>query len=93
MESGRGRLIEPEVTTVLTFKIVKEDFGWAVRIGDGMTTPFWSRAAAVREAHELCERMRRHGVAAEVVSEDGVPSRPVSAATDRSRPGETHGWS
>jgi hypothetical protein len=52
-----------------TFKVVKERHGWAVRLGDAMSTPFWSEAMAICEAHRLCESLRRHGVAAEVTVE------------------------
>jgi len=55
-----------------TFKVVKERFGWAVHLGDGMITPFWSQALAIREAGRLCESLRRHGAAAEVVIEEEV---------------------
>ena len=78
---------------MLTFKVVKEEYGWAVRLGRGVATPFWTRAAAIREAHQLCERMRGHGLAAEVViEEDGAPSPPSSGATTPGRPDEPHGW-
>ena len=50
-----------------TFRVVKETNGWAVRLGDAMTTPFWSREPAVLEANRLCEALRRHGEAARVV--------------------------
>lgn len=50
-----------------TFRVVKESDGWAVRLGDAMTTPFWSRRLAVLEATRLCEALRRHGEAARVV--------------------------
>lgn len=55
-----------------TFKVVKERFGWAVHLGDGMSTPFWSLALAIREANLLCEALRRHGVAAEVTMDEEV---------------------
>jgi hypothetical protein len=55
-----------------TFKVVKERVGWAVHFGRGMTTPFWSQVLAIREANGLCEALRRHGVAAEVIIEDEV---------------------
>lgn len=55
---------------MLSFKVVKENYGWAVRLGDGMSTPFWTRSGAVREAYRLCEGMRSHGVAAEVILDD-----------------------
>lgn len=50
-----------------TFRVVKESNGWAVRLGEGMTTPFWSRKLAVLEANRLCEALRRHGEAARVL--------------------------
>jgi hypothetical protein len=50
-----------------TFKVVKESNGWAVRLGEGMTTPFWSRKLAVMEADRLCAALRRHGEGARVV--------------------------
>ncbi len=79
---------------MLTFKVVKEEYGWAVRLGRGMATPFWTQAAAIREAHQLCERMRGHGLAAEVVieEEEGVQAPPSSAATAPGRRGEPNGW-
>jgi len=52
-----------------TFKVVKEPFGWAVRVGEGMSTPFRSRELAVQEANCLCEALRRHGETAEVMVE------------------------
>lgn len=52
-----------------TFKVVKEPHGWAVRLGCAMSTPFWSRELAVREANNLCNALRGHGVGAEVVVE------------------------
>ena len=50
-----------------TFRVVKESNGWAVRLGEAMTTPFWSRKLAMMEADRLCEALRRHGEAARVV--------------------------
>lgn len=49
-----------------TFKVVKEQHGWAVRLDPGMCTPFWSEVLAIREAERLCRSLRAHGVAAEV---------------------------
>jgi len=53
-----------------TFKVVKEPCGWAVRLGHGMSSPFWSRAVAIQEANCLCDALRSHGEAAEVVIEE-----------------------
>lgn len=52
------------------FRVVKERYGWAVRLGDGVCTPYWSRSQAVREANRLCEALRLHGVSADVVVDD-----------------------
>jgi hypothetical protein len=54
---------------MITFKVVKETHGWAVRLGEQMTTPFWSRASAVREASRLAESFGCHGEAAQVIIE------------------------
>jgi len=76
-----------------TFKVVKERHGWAVRLGEGVCTPFWSEAMALREARRLCESLRLHGVAAEVVVENEPDSaaRPLPAgdagAPQRDGPG------
>jgi hypothetical protein len=69
-----------------SFKVVRDRFGWAVRLGP-MTTPFWSLAAAVREANALCAGLRMHGVAAEVVIED----EPAAESDPFSRPGTSRG--
>ncbi len=53
-----------------TFKVVKEPHGWAVRLGGGMSTPFWSRALAIQDANCLCDALRSHGEAAEVVIDE-----------------------
>lgn len=71
---------------MFTFKVVKERFGWAVHLGDGMSTPFWSRGLAIRGASRLCEGLRRHGAAAEVIIED-----EVIKAAETADPGELLG--
>ena len=69
-----------------TFKVVKEPFGWAVRVGEGMSAPYWSRELAVCEAKRLCDALRRHGEAAQVMieaNESGeVSGRPGRFAAD-----------
>ena len=54
---------------MITFKVVKEQHGWAIRMGEGVTTPFWSRDSAVREAHCLAGAIRCHGERTEVIIE------------------------
>lgn len=52
---------------MITFNVVKEQHGWAIRIGKRMTTPFRSRDVAVKEANCLADAIRCHGERAEVV--------------------------
>ena len=62
-----------------TFMVVKERHGWSVRLGRGMTTPFWTQAAALREACKLCEELNAHGVVTEVIIEtSGSPNEPLT---------------
>jgi hypothetical protein len=77
-----------------TFKVVREEYGWAVRLGPAMTTPFWSQAAALREANALCKGLRSHGVAAEVVVEEGQEAElgaDSGRRTARDSAGASHG--
>jgi hypothetical protein len=61
---------------MITFNVVKDQHGWAVRMGDRMTTPFWRRDLAIREAICLAEAIRRHGEGAEVIVESAGPDQP-----------------
>ena len=54
---------------MIKFKVVKETHGWAVRLGEQMTTPFWSKASAVQEASRLAETLGGHGEYTEVIVE------------------------
>ena len=58
---------------MIIFKVVKERHGWAVRRGELMTTPFWSRELAIREANCLADAIRCHGAPASVVVEGADP--------------------
>ncbi len=73
-----------------TFRIVKERFGWAVRLGDRMSTPFWFQAPAIREAQRLSEALRRHGLVAEVVIEE-EPNETTIDPASREDPGDGRG--
>jgi hypothetical protein len=53
----------------LSFKVVRDQNGWAVRVGDGVSSLFRTESRATFEAKRLCEGLRAHGVAAEVVVE------------------------
>jgi hypothetical protein len=55
---------------MITFRVAKEQFGWAVQMDQRMTTPFRTRDLAVREAQMLAGALRAHGQLAEVVIDD-----------------------
>ncbi len=78
---------------MIIFNVVKEQHGWAVRMGQRMTTPFWSKDLAVREANRLADGIRRHGEVTEVIVESGFgqavgreSSRPALGAGFQLRP-------
>lgn len=62
---------------MIVFNVVKEPCGWAIRMGERMTTPFWSREVAISEAHVLADAIRCHGECAEVVVEGVEPGLPT----------------
>ena len=64
---------------MITFSVVKEQYGWAIRVGEGMKTLFWSRDLAIREANCLADAIRCHGECAEVIVEGADPPVPVYA--------------
>jgi hypothetical protein len=66
---------------MITFNIVKERHGWAIRMGERITTPFRSRDMAVREANRLAGAIGRHGERTEVIAEDADPTQPRDQIT------------
>ncbi len=54
---------------MITFEVIKEQYGWAVRMGERVKTLFWSRDLAIREANCLADAIRCHGECAEVIVE------------------------
>lgn len=77
---SRFRNPNPQVSrkafAMITFNVVKEPCGWAIRMDERMTTPFWSRDLAIREANALADAIRCHGECAEVVIEAVEPELP-----------------
>ncbi|MFC3068475.1 hypothetical protein [Phenylobacterium soli] len=55
---------------VITFQVVKEPYGWAIRQGRQMMRPAWCKAFAVEEAQRMADALRRHGELAEVWIEE-----------------------
>jgi hypothetical protein len=75
-----GAVICVGVFSMITFKVVKEQHGWAIRTAEGVTTPFWSRDLAIRQAHCLADAIRCHGECAEVIIEGTDQSDPRKVA-------------
>ncbi|MFN4177992.1 hypothetical protein [Phenylobacterium sp.] len=71
---------------MICFRVVKEPYGWAVRIGEGMMTPFTSRSLAFDHANGMAEALRGQGEIAEVVVEDRVVAEPAAPASRRWTP-------
>ncbi|THD65253.1 MAG: hypothetical protein E7813_15535 [Bradyrhizobium sp.] len=67
---------------MITFNVVKEQHGWAIR-ADDMMTPFWSRDLAIREANCLARAIRCHGECADVIVENAVLSEPRTETMDK----------
>jgi len=52
---------------MITFNVVEDQRGWTIKVGERMSTPFWSRALAIQEANCLAGAIRRHGQGTEVL--------------------------
>ena len=65
---------------MLTFNVVKEPYGWAIRMGERMSTPYRSRLSAIRDAQGMAEAIRRQGGCIEVVVEDDGMSGGLDGA-------------
>lgn len=50
----------------ITFEVVKEAYGWAVRRDHQMMTPCWCKAVAVEQAQRMVDALRQHGERAEM---------------------------
>lgn len=57
---------------MITFRVVKEQYGWSVRMDDCMTTPFRTRELAIREAECLARELHAHGQRAAVLVEEAA---------------------
>ena len=69
---------------MIVFNVVKEQHGWAVRMADHMSTPFWSRDVAILEANALAQGIRSHGQCAEVAIESLTSSEEAPKAEELS---------
>lgn len=50
-----------------TFRVVKEESGWAVKLGEAQIAPCRSQLAAVEEAERMADALRRSGAAVAIV--------------------------
>jgi hypothetical protein len=69
---------------MVTFEVVKEQYGWAIRMGERMKTLFWSRDLAIREANFLADAIRCHGEYAEVIVEGDDPNEMLKKSKESS---------
>lgn len=69
----------------ISFRVVKEPYGWAVRMGDGMMTPFRSKVLAVRHANAFADALRGCGEPVEVVVAEERPAEIRTIARRRPR--------
>jgi len=74
-----------QMAEMISFRVVKEPYGWAVRMGHGMMTPFPSRASAIEHVNGVAEALRRRGEPVEVVLEEPTFGDPAAPRRWRSR--------
>lgn len=73
------------MSDTIRFEVVREPYGWAVRMGQGMMTPFRSRVTALRHANGVAEALRRRGEPAEVILEQEYVAEAPPPASTRAR--------
>ena len=66
---------------MICFRVVKEPYGWSVRMGEGMMTPFRSRRRAIEHANGFVQALRQHGEQAQVVIEGWPGEREPEPAS------------
>ena len=71
---------------MITFNVVRETHGWAIKVDGGMKVPFWSRDLAIIEAECLAASINRHGECTQViVAEDDRTERAMPTNTSSLR--------
>lgn len=71
---------------IVTFKVVKEPYGWAVRLPQGAMMPFRWRRLALDQAKALAQSWNRAGGAAEVELDEAWPTDLPAWRRVRQRP-------
>lgn len=57
---------------MITFEVVKEPYGWAVRRDDCMMMPAWCRSMAMEEAQRMVNTLRSHGQPAQLLAQEAA---------------------
>jgi hypothetical protein len=65
---------------MITFNLVEEEHGWAVRTSAGVSIHFRLRGSALNAANRLADSVRRHGETVSVVIVDANPNTPAGSA-------------
>jgi hypothetical protein len=76
---------------LITFEVVKEPYGWAIRRDNRMMTPVWCKTLAVEQASRMVQALRRHGRPAELrIEDEGVTAQTLSAklVSERDEPSQ-----
>jgi hypothetical protein len=66
---------------MFVFRIVQAQGHWTIELGDGMSSPCKSRKAAIAQAEQIAQAIRRHGEAVSVVHPDCVDSESSAEAS------------
>jgi hypothetical protein len=61
-----------------TFRIVEEQGRWTVELGAGMSAPCKSRAAAIAQAEQIAQAIRRHGEVVFIVLPECIGSEKLA---------------
>ncbi|GIK49844.1 MAG: hypothetical protein BroJett013_25410 [Alphaproteobacteria bacterium] len=62
-----------------TFKVVKEDAGWAVKLGEALIAPCRSQLAALAEAQRMAEALARNGEAVAIAIDRDQEAQRLAA--------------
>jgi len=71
---------------MIRLRVAKDEYGWSIRIGEQMTSPFRRREVAIREANRLAAEIRTRGGQAETVVEDDAAIEPSERAEPPDNP-------
>lgn len=67
-----GRFSVARANSRVSIEVGKEPYGWAIRIGKSVKSPFWSKEAAIREANMLAGAIRLCGACVDMIVEEDI---------------------